>query len=72
MTDYVGTYFYADFICGYVKSFEIAGGAATNVQNLTTDLSPGGLPPITSFGEDAFGELYITAFDGRVYRIAVE
>jgi glucose/arabinose dehydrogenase len=72
LTDYVGTYFYADYICDYVKTFDISGGAATNQQNITNNLEPGGLPPLTSFGEDAFGELYITAFDGRVYRIAVE
>lgn len=51
-----GTYFYADYCAGFVRSFRFNGVAATE-QTDWTALRPGG--NITSFGEDAAGELYI-------------
>src|SRR5690606_27113176 len=50
-----GHYFYADFCAGFVRSFVLDGGVATRHQEW--DL--GDLGRITSFGEDASGELYI-------------
>lgn len=62
-----GTYFYADFCAGFVRSFRLQGGQATE-QASWPDLSPpGGL--ITSFGEDAGGELYLTTQGGGLFRI---
>ena len=54
-----GRYFYADYCSGEVWSF--AGGTSTPV---------GTVPTPTSFGEDHAGELYITSFDGHLYRLA--
>ncbi len=61
-----GTYFYADFCAGFVRSFRLSGGAATE-QAAWPSLVPGGNIP--SFGEDASGELYILTSGGAVYKI---
>ncbi len=62
-----GTYFYGDYCTGFVRSFRLAGARATELTDWTA-LRPGG--NITSFGEDAAGELYLMTSDGRLYRIA--
>lgn len=61
-----GTYFYADYCAGWVKSFVYRNGAATDLKDWES-LRPGG--NITSFGEDGQGELYILTSQGGVYRI---
>lgn len=61
-----GTYFYADFCAGFVRSFRLVNGAATE-QFEWAALSPG--VNITSFGEDAAGELYIMTAGGGLFRI---
>jgi hypothetical protein len=63
-----GTYFYADFCKGFVRSFRLVNGAASQMTDWSATLGPGG--NITSFGEDAAGELYIMTFAGGLYRIA--
>jgi glucose/arabinose dehydrogenase len=66
LTTLRGHYFYADYCEGWVRSFRLEGGIA--VQQLDwSALRPGG--SITSFGEDAAGELYIVASSGKVFRI---
>lgn len=61
-----GTYFYADYCAGFVRSFRMVNGAVTDHANWTA-LSGGN---ITSFGEDAAGELYILAGpQGGLFRI---
>ena len=62
-----GTYFYADYCAGFVRSFSLANGVAAARFDWTS-LRPGGF--ITSFGEDGSGELYLMTSDGRLYRIA--
>jgi len=61
-----GTYFYADFCAGFVRSFRLANGAATQFFDWS-GLRPGG--NITSFGEDGSGELYIMTSGGALYLI---
>jgi glucose/arabinose dehydrogenase len=61
-----GFYFYADYCGGWVRSFRYQGGQATEPFNWPS-LAPGG--SVTSFGEDAAGELYVTSSDGGVFRI---
>ena len=63
-----GLYLYGDYCGGWVRSFRWVGGQATE-QQVQPDLSPG--ESITSFGEDAAGELYIVTGAGRVYRIVL-
>jgi glucose/arabinose dehydrogenase len=60
-----GTYFYADYCQGWVRSFRYANGAATEPQ----EWDFGDLGNILSFGQDAAGELYILSANGTVYRI---
>lgn len=64
--DLEGHYFYGDFCSGFVRSFRFANGVAGDPRDWP-DLAPGG--SITSFGEDALGELYIVVSSGRVYKI---
>ena len=61
-----GAYFYADYCVGWVRSFVYAGGAAT-AQTDWPGLDPG--VPVTSFGQDAAGELYLCTETGSVYKI---
>jgi glucose/arabinose dehydrogenase len=61
-----GTYFYGDFCQGFVRSFRFVNGVATEQADWVT-LRPGG--NITSFGEDAAGELYIVTSAGGLFRI---
>ncbi|MGH8635030.1 MAG: PQQ-dependent sugar dehydrogenase [Burkholderiales bacterium] len=61
-----GTYFYADFCAGFVRSFRLVNGMATEHTDWL-GLRPGG--NITSFGEDAAGELYIMTSQGGLFRI---
>jgi len=61
-----GTYFYSDFCTGFVRSFRLASGMVTEHADWPL-LRPGG--NITSFGEDAAGELYVITSGGGLFRI---
>jgi glucose/arabinose dehydrogenase len=60
-----GTYFYADFCAGFVRSFRFNTGSALDQTEwpLLTASS------ITSFGQDGLGELYILTQGGTLSRI---
>jgi glucose/arabinose dehydrogenase len=62
-----GAYFYGDYCNGWVRSFEWQGGAATNQRSWPALDTHG---QITSFGQDARGELYIAVAGGTIFRIA--
>jgi glucose/arabinose dehydrogenase len=62
-----GTYFYADYCAGFVRSFRFQNGLATNQLEWPLLSPPGGF--ITSFGEDALGELYVITQSGGLWRI---
>lgn len=65
-----GTYFFADYCSGEIWSMPAGGGTVTS---RTAELAPGGglaISLITSFGEDAQGELYICdQSGGEVFKI---
>ncbi|MGH7558757.1 MAG: PQQ-dependent sugar dehydrogenase, partial [Gemmatimonadota bacterium] len=61
-----GHYFYSDFCSGFVRSFRLAGGEAVE-ERRWPELEPGG--SVSSFGEDADGELYIMTREGSVFQI---
>jgi glucose/arabinose dehydrogenase len=61
-----GLYFYADYCEGWVRSFRWNGSAAAD-QREWAALKPGG--QISSFGEDARGELYVMTAGGKVFRL---
>lgn len=61
-----GTYFYADFCAGFVRSFRYQNGQPTE-QTEWPFLSPPG-SFVTSFGEDAAGELYVMTQGGGLFK----
>ncbi len=73
MLDLADTYFYADFVTEFIRSFEVNGGSPLNAQDVTSALDPPGaytIDGIASFGEDARGEIYVLdLYDGEVFRI---
>jgi glucose/arabinose dehydrogenase len=60
-----GRYFYGDYCSGTIWSFRIAGGKATELRR-----EPFRVEGLSSFGEDASGELYLAALSGTIYRLA--
>jgi len=62
--DLVGQYFYADYCSGAISSITFPGSAVTD---WTSQLTPG--TGISSWGQDANGELYLVQLSGQVYRI---
>jgi glucose/arabinose dehydrogenase len=62
----VGHYFYGDYCGGWVRSFRFVNGA---VQDQRDYPQFGTLLALTSFGEDARGELYMTTWYGNVWRM---
>ncbi|NOT31745.1 MAG: glucose dehydrogenase [Planctomycetes bacterium] len=67
-----GTYFFADFCWGRSWSFRYDGSTLTEFVERTSELAPRGGLSIdnpTAIGEDGLGEMYITDFDGEVYKI---
>jgi glucose/arabinose dehydrogenase len=68
-----GTYFFADFCSNDIWSFRrTTGSSFVELTNRTAQLDPVGtiaINSITSFGEDALGELYIVDQGGEVFKI---
>ncbi|HEX9893587.1 MAG TPA: PQQ-dependent sugar dehydrogenase [Gemmatimonadales bacterium] len=62
----VGHYFYSDFCSGWIRSFRYQDGAA-NDRREWPELNTG--ENVSSFGEDAAGELYFMTSAGRVYKL---
>jgi glucose/arabinose dehydrogenase len=62
-----GTYFYADFCAGFVRSFRFNNGSALE----QTEWPLLAAPSITSFGQDGIGELYVLTMGGTVSRIVL-
>jgi glucose/arabinose dehydrogenase len=67
MPDLAGSYFFGDFCTGFVRSFRLASGQATDLREWTAGLR--GIDSPTSFGLDAEGEAYVVDYDGEVYRL---
>ena len=61
-----GRYFVGDFYTGTVWSFRISGGEARGLRVERFRISGG----LSSFGEDAAGELYATSYEGTVLRLS--
>jgi cysteine-rich repeat protein len=71
MPDVRGRYFYSDFCSAWIRSITVTGGVASGVTDHTSDLESTGvsIDLVTSFGEDARGEIYICDRGGEVFRI---
>jgi glucose/arabinose dehydrogenase len=65
LAGFEGHYFYSDFCTGFLRSFRLAGGVATDHE----EWDVGSLGQVLSFGQDAAGELYVLSHNGRVYRL---
>jgi hypothetical protein len=63
-----GSYFYGDHCAGFVRSFQVQNGQL-GTQNTWPLLSPPAGQQITSFGEDAQGELYLVTQPGGLFHI---
>jgi glucose/arabinose dehydrogenase len=63
-----GVYVYGDFDSGRIWGLRYEDGKVAAVGELI-DVSPKTKLNIASFGEDARGELYILAFDGRIHEL---
>ena len=68
-----GTYFYGDYCSSRIWSFKVVGGSVTEFTERTAELEPDGaltINNITSFGQDAAGEVYIVdPSGGEIYKI---
>jgi cysteine-rich repeat protein len=74
MADLRGTYFYADFCAAFVRTFMgVENGRALDHADRTADVDPPGnasIDLVSSFGEDARGELYVADYgDGEIFKI---
>jgi hypothetical protein len=66
-----GLYFFADFVTRQIWSFAFDGMSRTPVDNWTAQLTPpvGSVDLISSFGEDADGNLYIVDLGGEIFKL---
>ncbi len=62
-----GTYFYADYVTNKMWMFKWDGGASVTPTDITAELNPP--QALASFGQDNFGEIYLTSLYGEVFRI---
>lgn len=69
--DLQGAYFFADYCSNTIWSFRYSGGVVSELTNRTAELVPdiGTISDIVSFGQDAFGELYILDHAGEIFKI---
>ena len=61
----VGRYFYGDYCSGTIWSLELRADRSSGPRR-----EPFTVASLSSFGEDAAGELYLVSLDGSVYRLA--
>jgi glucose/arabinose dehydrogenase len=72
MPELHGTYFYSDYYKGFVRTFVHSNGQTTRPQDVTRQLkrSHPAIQHLSSFGEDASGELYLVEhIQGAIYKI---
>ena len=60
-----GHYLYSDYCTGFLRSFRMEGASAVE----HVEWNVGALGSVTSFGEDAAGEVYILNAGGTVFRL---
>jgi glucose/arabinose dehydrogenase len=65
-----GAYFFADYCTAFVRSFRWRDGRVTDLWSWRGVLDPESrLAKISSFGEDAAGEIYLLSLEGAVYKL---
>ena len=65
LPEIAGHYFYSDYCSGWLRSFRLSGGVATDHRTWTI----GSVGNVTSFGLDGAGEMHMTSANGRVYKL---
>jgi Ca2+-binding RTX toxin-like protein len=67
-----GQYFFADFVTNQIWTFKVENGVATQFSNRTAQIKSavGPITNISSFAEDAQGNLYVVTLGGGVFRLA--
>jgi len=60
-----GRYLFGDYCSGIIWSFRVSGGAAQDVRK-----EPFRIEGLTSFGEDATGEIFAASQNGTIYRLS--
>jgi len=60
-----GRYFFGDYCSGFVWSLRVESGRAVDVRR-----EPFQVASLTSFGEDATGELYFATGNGRIFKLS--
>lgn len=65
LPEIAGHYFYSDFCTGFLRSFRLDGGRATDERRWNV----GSLGAVSSFGVDGSGELYVVNLTGSVSRL---
>jgi len=61
-----GLYFFSDYCSGWIRSFRYTNGAVTELKEWRLPK----VNSVTSFGEDAEGEIYVLSQNGSIQRIA--
>ncbi len=71
MPNMTGKYFYGDYCSGVVRSIRVVDSLPTQPQDWTSQVDPTNALDfgLTSFGEDAQGELYITDRSGEIVKL---
>jgi glucose/arabinose dehydrogenase len=62
-----GFYLFGDYCTGTVQAIKYSGTVITDQRDITSKVSPGS--NISSFGEDARGDVFVMSLNGSVYRI---
>ncbi|MCB1247450.1 MAG: PQQ-dependent sugar dehydrogenase [Acidimicrobiia bacterium] len=62
-----GTFFYADFFDGWIRSFRLVGSTATDQRDWSAVF--GDVGNISGFGVDGHGEVLVVSIGGTVYKI---
>lgn len=65
LPEIAGHYFYSDFCTGFLRSFRLDGGQATERRRWNV----ASLGAVSSFGVDGSGELYVVDLNGAVSRL---
>jgi glucose/arabinose dehydrogenase len=65
-----GVYFYADYCTGLLRSFRWRDGRVTDLWDWKPALDPDNkLATLSSFGQDADGEIYLVSLDGVIWKL---
>ena len=69
--DLQGAYFFADYCSNQIWSLRYDGQTVSELTDRTAELTPdvGSIASISSFGEDAYGELYVCDLGGEIFKI---